>query len=126
MKIFLLKALSRKITSNINIIKKHYSAEFSVASSTSKVFTTGVSISTSANFANPLPYPRCTLPERRQRVHTFTLLCSPSTIALTFLILGFHILLLRLCEWLSLIPNETLLSQISHFAMTYTSYTQKK
>jgi hypothetical protein len=46
--------------------------------------------------------------------------------ALTRLTLGFHILLLRLCEWLTLMPKDTLLLQISHFAMLYTSYINRE
>ena len=58
-----------------------------------------------------------TLFERRQLVQTFTLLGVPLTIALTFLMLGFHVLLDLLWEWDTVIPNATPLPQISHFAM---------
>ena len=39
------------------------------------------------------------------------------TIALTRLTLGFHVLLLLLCEWETLMPKEISLPQKSHFAM---------
>ena len=60
---------------------------------------------------------RVTLPERRQRVQAYTRLGDPSTIALTRLTLGFHVLLERLWEWETLIPKVTLFPQNSHFAM---------
>jgi len=50
---------------------------------------------------------RVTLPLRRQRVHTWTCLGDPLTIAATRLIFGFHMRLLRLWEWLTFMPKET-------------------
>ena len=41
----------------------------------------------------------------------------PLTMALTFLRLGFQVLLLLLWEWLTLIPKTMLLPQTSHFAI---------
>lgn len=63
---------------------------------------------------------RCTLPERRQRVQTFTRLGVPFTIARTLLMFGFQVRLERLCEWLTLIPKDTPFPQISHFAILKT------
>jgi hypothetical protein len=63
-----------------------------------------------------------TLSERKQRVQAYTRRGEPSTIAFTRLTLGFHILLLRLWEWETLIPNVTPLPQISHFAIFCTSF----
>ena len=63
---------------------------------------------------------RCTLPERRQRVHTLTRFGVPFTIARTLLMLGFQVRLERLCEWLTLIPKDTPFPQISHFAISKT------
>ena len=60
-----------------------------------------------------------TFPERKQRVHTCNFLGVPLTIALTLLILGFHVRLERLCEWLTLIPKVTLFPHTSHFAIIY-------
>jgi hypothetical protein len=60
---------------------------------------------------------RVTLPSRRQRVQTCTRRGEPSTIAATRFTFGFHIRLLRLWEWLTLIPKETPLSQYEHFAI---------
>ena len=39
------------------------------------------------------------------------------TIALTRFTLGFHVLLVLLCEWETLIPKVTPFPQISHFAI---------
>jgi len=60
---------------------------------------------------------RSTLPLRRQRVQTWTRFGEPSTIAATRFTFGFHMRLLRLWEWLTLIPKETPLSQYEHFAI---------
>jgi len=57
------------------------------------------------------------LPLRKQRVQTWTRLGEPSTIAATLFTFGFHIRLLRLCEWLTRIPKETPLLQYEHFAI---------
>ena len=65
---------------------------------------------------------RSTLLERRHLVQTYTWRGVPSTTALTRLTLGFHILLERLWEWDTLIPNVTPLPQISHFAIGCTSH----
>lgn len=55
-------------------------------------------------------------------MQALTLLGVPLTIALTFLTLGFQVLLERLCEWDTCIPKATALPQNSHFAiMEYTS-----
>ena len=59
---------------------------------------------------------RVTFPDLRQRVQTYTDFDVPLTTALTLRILGFQVLFERLCEWLTLIPKETPLPQISHFA----------
>ena len=64
---------------------------------------------------------RSTLLERRHLVQTYTWRGVPSTIALTRLTLGFHILLERLWEWETLIPKATPLPQISHLAISCTS-----
>ncbi len=48
------------------------------------------------------------------------------TIAFTRFTLGFHILLERLWEWETLMPNVTPLPQISHFANCCTSNHRKK
>ena len=50
-------------------------------------------------------YARVTLPERRQRVQTFTRFTSPSTIARTVCTLGFHAALVWRLEWLTLLPD---------------------
>ena len=65
---------------------------------------------------------RVTLPERKQREHTLTLLGVPLTTALTRMMLGFHVLFDLLCEWETLIPKETLFPQYSHFAICRTSF----
>ena len=57
------------------------------------------------------------MPERKQRVQAYTLLGEPFTIAFTLLTLGFHVLLERLCECETLMPNATSLPQNSHFAI---------
>lgn len=44
----------------------------------------------------------------------------PFTTALTLLILGFHVLLVFLWEWDTLLPNTTPFPQTLHFAMTAT------
>lgn len=41
----------------------------------------------------------------------------PLTIALTRFTFGFHVLLVLLCEWETLIPKVTPLPQTSHFAI---------
>ena len=46
-----------------------------------------------------------TLPERRQREQTLTVLGVPFTIALTRLMLGFQVLLVFLLEWDTASPN---------------------
>lgn len=53
-----------------------------------------------------------TLLERKQVVHTYIVLGTPFTIALTRLIFGFHVLLVLLTEWLTLFPNLVSLLQI--------------
>jgi hypothetical protein len=60
---------------------------------------------------------RVTLPERKHLVQAYTLRGEPSTIALTRLTLGFHVLFERLCECDTLIPKDIDLSQNSHFAI---------
>jgi len=67
-----------------------------------------------------------TLSERRQRVQAYRRRGVPLTIALTRFTFGFHILLLRLCEWDTLIPKPTPLPQISHFAIFCTSFSYKR
>ena len=67
------------------------------------------------NFHNPDPvdshikgdcdYARSTAPERKHPVHTGIFFVPPLTLTLTDLMFGFHILLLLLCEWLTLIPK---------------------
>jgi len=46
---------------------------------------------------------------------------EPSTIAATRFTFGFHMRLLRLCEWLTLIPKDTPLLQYEHFAISFSS-----
>ena len=58
-----------------------------------------------------------TLPARRQREHTATVLWVPFTTALTFLMLGFHVLLVLRLEWETLLPNVTPFPQYIHFAI---------
>ena len=58
----------------------------------------------------------------RQLAHTWRVLGVPSTIALTVRMLGFHILLERLWEWLTLIPKCAPFWQISHLAMLAPPY----
>lgn len=53
-----------------------------------------------------------------QRVQACMCLGEPSTIALTRLTFGFQVLLERLCEWETLIPNSTPFPQISHLAIS--------
>lgn len=62
-------------------------------------------------------YARSTLPERRHLEQTYTWQGVPFTIAFTRFTFGFHVLLERLCEWDTLIPNVTPLPQNSHFAI---------
>ena len=62
-----------------------------------------------------------TLPERRQREHTWRVLWVPLTSALTVLMLGFHCLFVLRLEWETLSPNVTPFPQISHFAIFCTS-----
>ena len=59
--------------------------------------------------------------ERRQREHTFTVLCVPLSTTLTRLMLGFQVLFVFLWECDTLQPNVTPFPQISHFAIYYTS-----
>ena len=66
-----------------------------------------------------IPYARSTLPERRHLEQTYTWQGVPFTIAFTRFTLGFHVLLERLWEWDTLIPNVTPLPQNSHFAIFY-------
>jgi hypothetical protein len=58
-------------------------------------------------------YARVILPERRQRVQTLTRFTSPSTIARTDWMLGFHAALVWRLEWLTLLPLITPLPQTS-------------
>ena len=53
----------------------------------------------------------------KQLVQMFIFLDVPFTTVLTGLMLAFHVLLALLWEWLTLIPKETPLPQISHFAI---------
>ena len=62
-----------------------------------------------------------TLPERRQREHTYTVLGVPLTTALTRLIFGFQVLFVLRFECETARPKATALPQISHFAITCTS-----
>jgi hypothetical protein len=57
---------------------------------------------------------RLTLPERRQRVHTFNFTGFPLISVLTVCKLGAQVFLERLCEWLTFIPVRLPLLQISH------------
>ena len=57
-----------------------------------------------------------TLPARMHEVHTWTRLGAPSTRARTRCTLGFHRRLVRRCEWLTFMPNEGFLPQMSHTA----------
>ena len=66
-------------------------------------------------------YTRSTLPERKQREHTERVLCVPFTLALTFLMLGFHCLFVLRFECDTASPKTTLFPQSSHFAILYTS-----
>ena len=50
-------------------------------------------------------YARSTFPDLKQEVQTYILLEAPFTFTLTDLMLDFHILFDRLCEWLTLIPK---------------------
>jgi len=65
---------------------------------------------------------RVTLSERRQRVQAWMRRGEPSTTAFTRFTLGFQVLLLRLWEWETLIPKDTPLPQMSHFAILCTSF----
>ena len=56
-------------------------------------------------------------------MQTLILLGVPFTTALTLTTLGFQVLLERLWEWETLIPNVTPLPHTSHFAMRNTSFT---
>ena len=58
-----------------------------------------------------------TLPERRQREHTYTVLGVPLTTALTRLIFGFQVLFVLRFECETARPKATALPQISHFAI---------
>lgn len=66
-----------------------------------------------------IPYTRSTFPERRHLEQTYTWQGVPFTTAFTRFTLGFHVLLERLWEWDTLIPNVTPLPQNSHFAIFY-------
>lgn len=55
-----------------------------------------------------------TLPALMHDVHTDSRLGAPLTIARTRWMLGFQRRLLRLWEWLTLMPNEGCLPQTSH------------
>jgi len=57
---------------------------------------------------------RCTFPERRQRVHTYTRLGAPFTNMRTLRKFGSQRLLERLCEWLTALPKTTPLWHIAH------------
>ena len=50
-------------------------------------------------------YALSTLPDFRQDVHTYIFLAPAPTFTFTDLTLDFHILLERLCEWLTLFPK---------------------
>lgn len=62
-------------------------------------------------------YALSTLPDLRQRVQTCILLEPPFTLHFTLLTLAFHIVLVFLLEWLTLLPKRTPLPQISHLAI---------
>ena len=62
-------------------------------------------------------YALSTFPERKQEVQTYNFLEAPFTLQVTCLMLDFHILLLLLWEWLTLLPKWAALSQIAHLAM---------
>jgi hypothetical protein len=65
---------------------------------------------------------RCTLPERKQRVHTYMRLGTPLISARTCWMLGFLVRFVAMFEWLRLLPWSDVLSQILHlFAISYTS-----
>lgn len=67
-------------------------------------------------------YARVILSERRQRVHTFTFLVSPSTIARTLWMFGFQVLFVRIWEWLTFMPLAVVLPHTSQrFAIISTS-----
>ena len=55
-----------------------------------------------------------TLPARMHEVHTWRRFGAPSTKARTRCTLGFHRRLVRRCEWLTFMPNEGFLPQMSH------------
>ena len=57
-----------------------------------------------------------TLPARMHEVHTWSRFGAPSTTARTRCTLGFQRRLVRRCEWLTFMPNEGFLPQISHTA----------
>ena len=63
------------------------------------------------------PYARVTLPERRQREQTATVVGVPSTIAFTLRILGFQERLVLRWEWETFWPNTTPFPQTLHFAI---------
>lgn len=71
-----------------------------------------------ALLSSAMTYALSTLPERRHLVQTYTLLGEPLTIAFTLLTFGFQVLLERLCEWETLIPNVISFPQYSHFAIS--------
>ncbi len=68
-----------------------------------------------------LVYARSTAPERKHAVQTGIFFAPPATLTFTDLILGFHILLLLLCEWLTALPKWTPFPQTAHFAIESTS-----
>ena len=70
-------------------------------------------ISNGAVFDISSDYARVILPERRQRVQTFTRFTSPSTSARTDWILGFQAALVWRLEWLTLLPLITPLPHTS-------------
>lgn len=55
-----------------------------------------------------------TLPAFMHLAQTFKRVGLPSTTALTFWMLGFHLRLVLRCEWLILNPNPGFLPHISH------------
>ena len=62
-------------------------------------------------------YALSTLPDLKQRVQTCILLEAPFTLHFTLLTFAFHIVLVFLLEWLTLLPKRTPLPQISHLAI---------
>ena len=58
---------------------------------------------------------RSTLPERRQRVHTFIFLGAPFTNTCTVCMLGAQVRLVLRLEWLTLLPDITPLLHTSQY-----------